>query len=100
MTPSEISNKVDFQTLSAGSVVEVETLGRHYRIECLGLDLIRISGHPDFCPSPASALLQGSLDDQGTVAVGAIEPGMRLAYFVDGLGPVTTSRVVSVEVKS
>ncbi len=99
MTTSESSNGVNFKTLRAGSVVEVETVSRHYRIECLGLDLIRISGHPDFCPSPASALLRGAMDDQGSVAVGAIEPGMRLAYFVDGLGPVTTSRVVSVQVK-
>ena len=95
--PSETG--VKFQTLRAGSVVEVETLSRHYRIECLGLDLMRISGHPDFCPNPASAFLRGSLDDQGTVAVGSIEPGMRLAYFVDGLGPVTTSRVVRVQVR-
>jgi hypothetical protein len=82
-----------------GSVVEVETQSRHYQIECLGGDLMRISGHPDLCPSPSPALLQGSLDDKGTVAAGLIAPGMRLAYFLDRLGPVTTSQVIRVQVR-
>jgi hypothetical protein len=38
--------------LAPGSLVDVETKNRHYRIECLGGSAMRISGHPEYCPSP------------------------------------------------
>ena len=39
---------VDCQNLTPGSLLDVETKTRHYKIECLGGNKIRISGHPEF----------------------------------------------------
>ena len=97
-TQGEISTGVNFQTLSPGSLIDVETHSRHYRIECLGRDLMRISGHPDHCPSPSSALLRGSVDDEGMMEAGFITPGMRLTFFLNDRGPIATSRVIRVQV--
>jgi hypothetical protein len=97
-TPSEVLEGVDLKSLRPGSLVDVETKSRHYRIECLGGDAIRISGHPEYCPRPVPAHLQGSINKEGALEVGLIEPGMRLMFFLNDDRPVTTSRVVSVHV--
>jgi hypothetical protein len=89
---------VDCKSLDRGSLVEVETRSRHYHIECLGGDAIRISGHPEFCPSPVPGQLQGSIDQEGALEHGLIGCGMRLRFLLDNRGPVTTTRVVSVQV--
>jgi hypothetical protein len=98
MSPSEVVEGVDLKNLRAGSLIDVETKSRHYRIEFLGGSAIRISGHPEFCPHPELAQLQGSTNEEGVVEVGLIEPGMHLTFFLKGSHPVTTSRVVSVHV--
>ncbi len=48
MTSTEF---VDCTSLAPGALVDVETKNRHYQIECLGGSAIRISGHPEYCPS-------------------------------------------------
>jgi hypothetical protein len=85
-------------SLIPGSLIDVETKSRHYHIECLGGEEIRISGHPKYCPEPVPAYLQGSLDPEGALESGLIEPGMRLLVLLNNDHPVTTSRVVSVHV--
>jgi hypothetical protein len=45
---------IDCADLPPGSLLEVETKNRHYQIECLGGSAIRISGHPEYCPTPAA----------------------------------------------
>lgn len=42
---------VECKSLERGSLIDVETKSRHYQIECLGGDRIRISGHPEFAQS-------------------------------------------------
>ena len=96
-TPSEVLGDVDLKSLSPGSLIDVETKSRHYRIECLGGSAIRISGHPEYCPHPVPARLQGSIDKEGVLELGLIGHGMRLMFFLNDR-PVTTSRVVSVHV--
>ena len=77
---------VDLNGLAPGSRLDVETRNRHYRIECLGGISIRISGHPEYCPTPvAGRLLQSSLIERG-----------RHLHLVLGDRPVTTSRVMRV----
>jgi hypothetical protein len=88
---------VDLKNLGAGSLVDVETKSRHYHIEFLGGNAIRISGHPEYCPHPELAQLQGSIDEEGMVEVDLIEPGMRLMLVLNNRS-VTTSRVVGVHV--
>jgi hypothetical protein len=87
---------LDCKSLEPGSLIDVETTSRHYRIECLGGSAIRISGHPQFCPTPVVAQLEGSVTNQGTIESGIIERGMRLVVLFDDRIPVTTSRVLHV----
>ena len=91
---------VDVNHLSPGSFIDVETKSRHYHIECLGGNAIRISGHPDYCPDPVPAQLHGSIDKEGTVESGHIGRGQRLMFLLNDDRPVVTSRVVSVHVDS
>jgi hypothetical protein len=95
MTSAEL---VDCKTLARGSLIDVETQSRHYRIECLGGNAIRISGHPEYCPDPVLARLHGSLDKDGTLELGLIGRGMRLMFLLNERRPVTTSRVIRVQV--
>src|ERR1700687_5718759 len=89
---------VDLKSLRAGSLIDVQTNSRSYRIEFLGGNAIRISGHPDYCPDPELAELHGSLDNEGMVEMDLIEPGMRLIFVLNNHRPVTTSKVLSVHV--
>ena len=98
MIPSEVFEGVDLKSLRAGSLIDVETNSRRYRIEFLGGNTIRISGHSEYCPDPELAQLQGSLDNDGVVEVDLIEPGMRLIFVLNNRRPVTTSKVLSVHV--
>ncbi len=97
-TSSEAPERVDLKTLRLGSRIDVETKSRHYLIECLGGNAISISGHPEYCPQPTPAQLQGSMDKEGELEWGFIEPGMKLMFFLNGDRPVKTSRIISVKV--
>src|ERR1700733_10035996 len=98
MIPSDVFTGVDLRSLRAGSLIDVQTNSRSYRIEFLGGNAIHISGHPDYCPNPELAQLQGSLDNEGVVEMDHIEPGMRLIFVLNNHRPVTTSRILSVRV--
>jgi hypothetical protein len=76
--------------LPPGSLLEVETKNRQYRIECLGGDAIRISGHPNYCPEPVSGRIMTS---------GLIERGEHLRLLLEENRPLTTSRVTHVRVQ-
>jgi len=95
MTSAEL---VDCHNLVRGSLIDVETKSRHYRIECLGGNAIRISGHPEYCPDPVPAQLQGSVNKEGELELGLIGRGMRLKFFLNESLPITTSRVLHVHV--
>ena len=95
MTSAEV---VDFASLTTGSVIDVETKSRHYRIECLGGNAVSISGHPEYCPEPVPARLQGSVDKQGVLEFGVIGCGMRLRFLLKECQPITTTRVVGLHI--
>jgi len=95
---SEIPAGVNPASLRPGSLIDVETNSRHYRIECLGGSAIRISGHPEYCLTPVAAHLHGSIDSEGSLDLGLIEPSRRVVFFLNGNRPLTTSRVMSVHV--
>ena len=99
ISSSGIHSAVLLESLAPGSLIDVETKSRHYRIECLGGNAIRISGHPSYCPEPTAAHLQGSIDKEGVFNFGQIGPGMRLMVMLDDRRPVTTSSVVKVRVE-
>ena len=95
MTSAE---RVDCNSLAPGSRIDVETKSRHYQIECLGGNAICISGHPEYCPHPVPAWLHGSLDKEGALAFSQIGRGMRFLFLLNDGRPVTTSRVLRVQV--
>ncbi len=90
---------LDCKNLIPGSLIDVETKSRHYRIEYLGGNSIRVSGHPEFCPDPVMATLQGSLDRDGTLETDFIACGMRMIILLGDAQPITTSRILHVRVE-
>src|SRR5688572_724894 len=97
-TSAEVFDAVDLNTMSPGSLIDVETRNHHYQIECLGGNTMRISGHPDYCPAPVLAELQGSIDREGSVDLGQIKRGKHLLFILGGHLPLTTSKIQSVHV--
>lgn len=95
-TPCEALGSVNLKSLIAGSLIDLETKSRHYWIECLGGDTIRISGHPDHCPRPVSAQLKGSINEHGVLELGLIKRGMRIMFRLNEHLSLTTSTVVSI----
>jgi hypothetical protein len=93
MTSAEF---IDCKSLARGSWIDLETKSRHYRIECLGGNAIRISGHPEYCPDPVPAQVHGSVNQEGALELGLIGKGMRLIVLLNERRPVTTSRVLHV----
>ena len=90
---------VDCMDLPPGSRVEVETRNRCYRIECLGGNAIRISGHPDYCPTPVAGQLE-SADSEDSAGAAIIGRGKRLQFRLENGGPVSTSKIMSVRVET
>jgi hypothetical protein len=96
-TCAEIHEGVDVNVLRPGSFIDIETKSRHYLIEFLGGNAMRISGHPEYCPTPVMAELQGSLDQRGTLELGVIRPGRRVVFLLNNENtPLQTSSVLSV----
>jgi hypothetical protein len=94
---ADITEGVSLSTLHAGSVIDLETKNHHYRIEYLGGDKARISGHPRLCPQPVLVHVQGSIGR--TVEAGFIGQGMHLVFRPwDDPRPVTTSEITGVRV--
>jgi len=87
MTSAEI---IDCNILPPGSVLMVETRNRQYQIECLGGSAIRISGHPEYCPTPVPGELRSD---------GVIERGHHLRFLLQDRRPVTTTRVTRLRVQ-
>src|SRR5437899_11505818 len=94
-TSAESPKGVDLNSLNPGSLIDMETKNRHYTIECLGGNTMRISGHPKFCPVPVLAELEGCVNRDGTLARGSIRPGSHVVFLVGEHVPVTTASVLS-----
>jgi hypothetical protein len=97
-TPCEALRGVNLTSLTPGCLIDIETKSRHYRVECLGGDTIRVSGHPDHCPRPVSARLKGSINEYGVLELGLIKRGMRIMFRLNKHLSITTSTVISVHV--
>jgi len=65
---SESVEGVYLHDLDPGSVLDVETKSRRYKIKYLGGGDILISGHSSLCPSPVSAKFLGSLKSSGEIS--------------------------------
>ena len=89
----------DCRKVGPGTMIEVETKNRHYHIECLGGNAIRISGHPEFCPTPVNVELQESPTNGNGFERGLIGRGWHLKFLIGDSLPVRTSTVLSVRVQ-
>jgi hypothetical protein len=97
---AELLDEVDLQSLEEGSVIDVETKSRHYRIEYLGDDQAWISGHPKLCPFPVRAQIEGSIGGSG-IEPGSIRQGMHLVFRrLDDRVPVTTSEITGIKAET
>jgi hypothetical protein len=86
-------------SLNTGTAVDLETKSRHYRIEYLEGDRIRISGHPRWCPTPVLARLYGSRAGSAGIEEGYVGCGMHLVFEpVDSHIPITTSEITDIRV--
>ena len=85
--------------LTGGTTIDLETRSRHYQIEYVEGDRVRISGHPRWCPTPTLARLCGSRGGSTGFAAGYIGCRMRLVFErLDDCMPVTTSEVTDIHV--
>lgn len=85
-------------SLDEGSVIDLETKSRHYRIKYAGGNNAWISGHPQFCPKPVLAKVEGSTG-RDTVEAGFIGQGMHLVFQrLSDHVPITTSEVTGIRV--
>jgi hypothetical protein len=91
---TELRDGVQLSDLKEGSVIDIETKSRHYSVEYLGGDRVRVSGHPHWCPTPVEARLEGSLRNSGSFEPGFVGTGMHIVFerFDDHL-PLTTTEV-------
>ena len=97
-TPCEAQRGVILASLSPGCLIDIETKSRHYLVECLGGDAIRVSGHPDHCPRPVSAQLKGSINEDGMLELGLIKRGMRIMFRLTDQLSITTTAVIHIHV--
>jgi len=87
-------------SLAQGTVVDLFTRNRGYRIEYLGGDRVRISGHPQLCPYPTLARVDGSQKVSGEITRGFIARTERLVFrLADNERPVVTSEITDIRVR-
>jgi len=99
METAQLLDGVYLRTLDTGATIDVETRSRRYRLEYLEGDRIRISGHPQLCPTPTLARLCGSRGGRDGFAEGYIGCRMRLVFErLDDHISVTTSEVTDIRV--
>ena len=99
MSPADVENGLELDTLPIGAVAEVETKHHTYRVEYRGQGKALVSGHPDYCPRPVLVDLCGSTLG-GELKFQVIQPGMRMLFFHPVFGAVSTSRVLQVSAPS
>jgi hypothetical protein len=95
----EVLDGLYLSTLDTGSTIDLATKRRRYRIEFLEGDRVRISGHPQWCPTPTLARLCGSRGGSEGFERGYIGCGMRLVFEpLDNRIAVTTSEITGIQV--
>ena len=95
----EVVGGVFLDSLNSGTAVDLDTKSRHYRIEYLEGDRIRISGHPRWCPTPVVARFHGSTVGLGGFAEGYIGCGMHLVFEpLNNHFAITTSEITDIRV--
>ena len=82
--------------LAEGTVVDIETQHRRYRLIKRADTHVRISGHPTFCPEPVEVEVEGSMANEFAPVPnpGFIGRGMHLVFKHPHFDQsITTSRI-------
>jgi hypothetical protein len=96
---TELLEGVYLRILDTGSTIDLATKNRRYRIEYLEADRVRISGHPEWCPTPTLARIWGSKGGSEGFEAGYIGCGMHLVFEpLDNRIPITTSEITGIRV--
>ena len=93
---SEIEGGVFLYELPPGTVLEVETQNRVYRLECCGHASAWISGHPAFCPQAVVVDVHGSTWGGTMLKMHFIGRGMHLEFSHPEHGLILTSRITDI----
>jgi hypothetical protein len=97
---SEIEGGVHLGDVSPGTVLEVETQNRAYKILYRGMGRAMISGHPVFCPEPVEVTIHGSTWGGSMLKTRYIGRGMRLEFAHPDFQPITTSVILNVRAQA
>lgn len=97
---SEIEGGVHLRDVQPGTVLEVQTQNRAYKLRYEGMGKALISGHPVFCPEPVLVTIQGSTWGGSMIKQGYIGRGMCLEFSHPAFEPITTSVIVQVRAEA
>jgi hypothetical protein len=95
---AETSDGVYLGDLPRGSVLEIETAHRNYRLVKNADAHVRISGHPLFCPVPTDVEIEGSFSTGLGVkgGPGFIGRGMHMIFKHPVFDRITTSEILEI----
>lgn len=97
---SEIEGGVDLRHLAPGTVLEVQTKNRVYRIVSERDGEAWISGHPVICPDPVLVDIHGSTWGGSVIRERYIGRGMHLEFGHPDYWRVTTSQILNIQEKN
>ena|SRR5579862_1061178 len=97
---SEIEGGVHLHDLPPGTVLEVQTRNRTYRIVSERDGEAWISGHPVYCPDPILVSIHGSTWGGSMIREHYIGRGLHLEFGHPEFRAITTSRILDVQEKN
>lgn len=96
---SEADGGLWLENVPVGKQVLIQTENTLYTLEHPSEDGWLISGHPKYCPTPASCSISGSTWGGSMLKMGFVGVGMHLEFHVEGFSRLTTSQIKTVESK-
>ena len=90
---SEIEGGVFLNDLPVGTVLEIETKNRFYRLENRGDGQALLTGHPEFCPEPVLVKINGSTWGRSMIKLRFVGRGMFLEFSHPEFGIIRTTRI-------
>jgi len=97
---SEIDGGVHLPDLAPGSVLSIQTKNRSYTMLIIGDGVVLISGHPQYCPSPAEVRINGSTWGGSMLKMKYVGRGMHLEFVHPVYQTILTSPIVDIQAHS
>jgi hypothetical protein len=94
---SEIEGGIFLNDIPKGTVLDIQTRHRWYRMMYMGEGKAEISGHPQYCPEPVPVMIHGSTWGGSMLKVRYIGRGLHLEFQHPAFGaPIVTSSIVDI----